>query len=158
MGYVGNDQRDEIEGKLALTKGKKVFRILVMHHHLMPVMFSEEPKVSEMYSLTLDSEAISQFVLRNGINVVLHGHAHKEFYSEIVRISKEGSRKKYHVIGIGSAGATAADLSDGRKNMFGLLTFSKDSLCVTEYTLDANGEASREIASYTIPYFETSDF
>lgn len=29
MGYVGNDQRDEIEGKLALTKGKKVFRILV---------------------------------------------------------------------------------------------------------------------------------
>ena len=26
------------------------------------------------------------------------------------------------------------------------------------YTLDANGEASREIASYTIPYFETSDF
>lgn len=121
MGYVGNDQRDEIEGKLALTKGKKVFRILVMHHHLMPVMFSEEPKVSEMYSLTLDSEAISQFVLRNGINVVLHGHAHKEFYSEIVRISKEGSRKKYHVIGIGSAGATAADLSDGRKNMFGLL-------------------------------------
>ena len=138
MGYVGNDQRDEIEGKLALTKGKKVFRILVMHHHLMPVMFSEEPKVSEMYSLTLDSEAISQFVLRNGINVVLHGHAHKEFYSEIVRISKEGSRKKYHVIGIGSAGATAADLSDGRKNMFGLLTFSKDSLCVTEYTLDVN--------------------
>ena len=61
MGYVGNDQRNEIEGKLALTNGKKVFRILVMHHHLMPVMFSEEPKVSEMYSLTLDSEAISQF-------------------------------------------------------------------------------------------------
>lgn len=158
MGYVGNDQRNEIEGKLALTNGKKVFRILVMHHHLMPVMFSEEPKVSEMYSLTLDSEAISQFVLRNNINVVLHGHAHKEFYSEIVRISKEGSRKKYHIIGIGSAGATATDLSDGRKNMFGLLSFSKDSLCVTEYTLNANGESSREIASYTIPYFETCDF
>ena len=158
MGYVGNDQRNEIERKLALTNGKKVFRILVMHHHLMPVMFSEEPKVSEMYSLTLDSEAISQFVLRNNINVVLHGHAHKEFYSEIVRISKEGSRKKYHIIGIGSAGATATDLSDGRKNMFGLLSFSKDSLCVTEYTLNANGESSREIASYTIPYFETCDF
>lgn len=93
MGFVGNDQLASIEKELALTKNKNVVRILVMHHHLLPVMFSENPKVSYMYSMMLDSEAVSQFVIRNKIGLVLHGHTHKEYYSEMIREGEDYKKR-----------------------------------------------------------------
>ena len=157
MGYVGNDQMNAIEEKLSKTDGSGTLRILVMHHHLLPVMFSEKPEVSKMYSMTLDSEAISQFVIKNNIKLVLHGHAHKGFYSEIIRQGngEDKPKQKYYVVGIGSAGAIQKDLSDGATNMFGDIVFNKETMNISIYSLFANGQKSKEIITYRIPYCET---
>jgi len=161
MGYVGNDQIREIEEKLAVTKEENSFRILVLHHHLIPVVFSEKNRVGEKYSLTLDSEAVSQFIVRNGIQLVLHGHAHKGFYSEITRYitsndSQTKIKKKYYLVGLGSTGAISKDLSDGATNMFGILNFMKDTLRIEWYDLYASGQSSKLIDSFDIPYFENA--
>ena len=156
MGCVGDIQMREIEEKLAMTKDKGVFRILSMHHHLLPVLYSEKPEISKMYSMTLDSEAISQFIIRNNIKMVLHGHTHTEFYSEVIRYKDSGASRtkhKYYVIGIGSAGAI--ELSENSPNMFGILTFGKDGLQISLYSLSPEGKASKEIVSYDIPYRES---
>ena len=154
MGFAGNDQLADIEKDLALTADKRVIRILVMHHHLLPVMFSENPKVSTMYSMMLDSEAVSQFVIQNRIGLVLHGHTHKEYYTEIIRENKESKRQKFHVIGLGSTGAIAADLSENRANMFSVLTFSDEELRVTLYDIKPSGENSVQIKEFPISYKE----
>lgn len=150
MGFVGNDQLNAIEKELSLTKDKPVIRILVMHHHLLPVMFSEKPAIDHMYSMMLDSEAISQFIIRNKINVVLHGHAHKEYYAEITR-EVEQIKHKYYILGTGSVGAIQEDLSDSRPNMFSTLSFSQSELIIEQYSLFPNGEASTKLHTYKIP-------
>lgn len=151
MGFVGNDQLASIEKNLALTKDKNVVRILVMHHHLLPVMFSEKPRVSYMYSMMLDSEAISQFAIKNRIGLVLHGHTHKNYYSEIIREDEKSNKRKFHVIGLGSTGAIQADLSENRANMFSTLTFSEKELLIRMYDIKPSGESSAELKSYSIP-------
>lgn len=165
MGMIGNDQLASIESDLALTKDRQVVRILVMHHHLLPVMYSEQPKVSQMYSMMLDSEAVSQFAIKNGIGLVLHGHTHKEYYAEIVRQNKPTGKqqdktggttdkRKFYVVGLGSTGAVQADLSEGRNNMFAVLSFSRKELQIAQYSLNPTGESPILIQSYQIPLHE----
>ncbi len=154
MGMIGNDQLASIENELLLTKDKQVVRILVMHHHLLPVMYSEQPKVSQMYSMMLDSEAVSQFAVKNGIGLVLHGHTHKEYYAEIVRQNETMDKQKFYVVGLGSTGAVQADLSEGRNNMFAVLSFSKDELQIKQYDLKPSGETSSPVKTYRIPLHE----
>lgn len=154
MGLVGNNQLASIENDLALTKDKRVVRILVMHHHLLPVMYSEKPKVSQMYSMMLDSEAVSQFVVKNRIGLVLHGHTHKEYYAEIVRQSETADKQKFYVVGLGSTGAVQADLSEGRNNMFAVLSFSSKELQIVQYDLKPSGETSSPVKTYRIPLHE----
>lgn len=159
MGFVGNDQLGEIEKELSRTKGKPVMRILVMHHHLLPVMFSEKPAVDHMYSMMLDSEAVSQFIIQNDIKVVLHGHAHKDYYAEIIRedeaVDEEEVKKhKCYILGTGSVGAVQSDLSDSRPNMFSTISFSKEELIVKQYSLFSNGESSKLRHTYRIPIRE----
>ena len=67
MGFAGNNQLFELRNALKVTDKMNALRILVMHHNLLPVIYSEEPKVNPMYSMLLDSEAISQFCIQNNI-------------------------------------------------------------------------------------------
>lgn len=157
MGFIGNDQLASIEKDLTITKDKQTVRILVMHNHLLPVMYSEQPKVSQMYSMMLDSEAVSQFTAKNRIGVVLHGHTHKEYYAEIIR--KNGAneikdKQKFYVVGLGSTGAVQADLSEGRNNMFAVLSFFRDYLQIAQYDLKPSGESSSLIKTHWIPLHE----
>ena len=61
MGFVGNDQLEAIRKELKLTDKINPYRIIVMHHNLLPALYSEMPVINPMYSIMLDSEAITQF-------------------------------------------------------------------------------------------------
>ena len=154
MGFVGNDQMNEVEEYLKSTKNSKAFRILVMHHHLLPVAFKEEPKFDGRYSIMLDSEAINQFILRNKIKLVLHGHTHKEYYAEIIRPAPDDTKYKYYVVGLGSSGVVEEDLSESRQNMFAILSFLKDRIVIKGYSIHSDGQDSQEIFSYDILFEE----
>jgi 3',5'-cyclic AMP phosphodiesterase CpdA len=154
MGFVGNDQITRIENELRTTSKLNPFRILVLHHHLMPVIFKESPENNKMYEITLDSEAIVQFIVKNNINIVLHGHSHKEFYAEVTRKINDNNKWKYYIAGLGSTGIITGHASDGRQNMFACLVFDKDNLIINGYKLNPNGEKSTSIFSYEIPYNE----
>lgn len=154
MGFVGNDQLVEVEKCMKETKDSKSFRILVMHHHLLPVLFKEEPKADRMYSMMLDSEAISQFIVRNGIRLVLHGHTHKEFYSEIIRKVDDDKKFKYYVVGVGSVGVVGEELSESRPNMFAVLNVKNDKVTINEYAIYSDGQNGKLLYSHDIPLEE----
>lgn len=155
MGYVGTNQLDVIKKDLKNTSKMNSTRILVMHHHLLPVAFSEKPQLNPMYSMLLDSESIIQFCLSNNITIVLHGHTHQNYYSELLR-PFEKRKKKITIIGLGSTGAVRNDLTDGYNNQFATIIFESESICIKIYEIMNNGNNldDKPIAEYTIEYGE----
>lgn len=154
MGFVGNNQLSAVEKYLKETQDSKSFRILVMHHHLLPVLFKEEPKADRMYSMMLDSEAISQFIIKNNIRLVLHGHTHKEFYAEIIRKTEDKRKFKYYVVGIGSIGVKGEELSESRTNMFAVLYVKNDKIIIEQHTIYPDGQNGKLLCSHDIPLQE----
>lgn len=153
LGYVGSNQLNKIREELKLTDLASPIRILVLHHHLMPVMYKETPEYDKFYSLMLDAEAVAQFVCVNNIKVVLHGHNHKEFYAEVIR-KIEDKKKKFYIIGLGSSGVKQEELSDRRQNMFALITVDKKEMKIDGIPISPTGESSKKVFSHTIPLVE----
>ena len=151
MGFVGNDQMEEVQKHLKATENSRIFRILVMHHHLLPVMFKEKPEMDRMYSMMLDSEAINQFIVNNKIRLILHGHTHKEFYSEIIRKKSNGEKHKYYIVGLGSTGVTSEELSESRTNMFAIISIEMKEIIIRGYSIYPDGEDSKLLFEHNIP-------
>lgn len=157
MGFAGNDQLRELSKILKQTEKMNTVRILTMHHHLLPVIYSEKPQVNPMYSILLDSEAISQFCLDNKISIILHGHTHKDYYSEMTRKIKKDRKelkRTIYIVGLGSAGAVREDLTIGANNQFATLTFESEQLkiCIYELLPDGNNENKEVLKEHIIPY------
>ena len=153
LGYVGSNQLEKIKQELKLTNHASPVRILVLHHHLMPVIYKEVPEYDRNYSLTLDSEAVVQFICEHNIKIVLHGHNHKEFYAEVIRKIK-GNKKKFYIIGLGSSGVKDTELSDGRQNMFAVITAEKSCITIKGLSIMPTGENHREVFEHKISIIE----
>lgn len=150
MGYVGQEQLNNIEKELEKTRDTNAYRILILHHHLIPVAYVEPIEKHRKYSVTLDAGRIYEFINRNSIKLVLHGHGHKNFYAMLSTDSK--AKKFCTLIALGSTGAIESDRGDGVPNMFGVLEFKKNSIKVTEYPIypDGKQESSLEEISLDI--------
>lgn len=137
MGYVGQEQLDYIKENLDKNADTNAVRILVLHHHLLPITYSETPRKDYTYSITLDVGRINEFVSQYGIKLVLHGHGHKNYYA---KFSAEEDKEFHHIIGLGSTGAIKEDLTDGTNNMFGVIMIEKDKIIIKEYEVFPNGQ------------------
>ena len=145
MGYVGNDQLNEIEKELRKTTAVKATRILILHHNLLPVAYTETPKINPMYSMLLDSEAISQFCINNNIKLILHGHTHKGFYTQVTRQLKNNEKFTYHILGLSSSGARTEELGQDSKNEIAIINISEDKkLKIDIYGLETTGNAQKQ--------------
>lgn len=156
MGFAGDNQLDYLKKVLKSSENMNSIRILAMHHNMLPVAYSEEPQVNPMYSILLDSEAISSFCVENNVSIVLHGHTHKDFYTEVTRKTKDGKKKTFFVVGLGSTGAIQNDLSEGSHNQFAIIRFEKTHMRILIYPINAVGSNSNNdtIAEHIIPYRE----
>lgn len=136
LGYVGKEQIDELEEELKITKDANVVRILVLHHHLLPVMYSEIPQIDKTYSLLLDAGRVQKFIFDNNIDIVLHGHAHKGFYRIISHINEKNERKDCHIVGLGSAGVINQELTEDAIRMYATIEFEKENVLIRKYRMD----------------------
>ncbi len=136
LGYVGKEQLDELEDELRLTKEANVVRILVMHHHLIPVMYSEIPQIDKTYSVLLDAGRVQKFIFDNNITIVLHGHTHKGSYTIISNVNEKNERKDCHVVGLGSAGVVNKELSEDTTRMYAIVEFEKENVVIRKYKMD----------------------
>jgi 3',5'-cyclic AMP phosphodiesterase CpdA len=70
VGSVGQLQLQELEKILAETGQRELFRIVLIHHPPLPGMVSWRKRLT-------DGEALSMILKRQGVELVLHGHAHR---------------------------------------------------------------------------------
>lgn len=110
----------------------RAFRILVFHHHLIPVIFREDPYPEHRTSVVFDAEAIVRWIVDREVDLVLHGHMHEPFIARIARPVPDSPGKpwhEFHVMGLGSSGVAQDHLGDEeRHNTYGLLEFGPESL------------------------------
>lgn len=128
MGLVGQDQLDMVEKEMGWVqpRGERymshAFRILVLHHHLYPVEWTQEPKRNCAYSTCLDSVAIMHFAAKNKINLIIHGHKHQYDFVQMCRWTE---KKPYchNILGMGST--SSSDLAQSKSNCIGVLDFNE---------------------------------
>ncbi|RYZ37981.1 MAG: metallophosphoesterase [Myxococcaceae bacterium] len=158
-GFVGEDQLRDAAKEFGWS-GRDVqrgrpFRIVMLHHHLVPVTYREsiDPKVS--YSVTLDAEALMRWVVEHRVDLVLHGHMHQP---ACVRISKPLKLKEeidgwhdFHVIGMGSTGVESGHQGAIGRNTFGILHFDAQGVRVSVYTVSPS-DPSEKLWSVQIPF------
>ncbi|MFY9824209.1 MAG: metallophosphoesterase [Thermoanaerobaculia bacterium] len=157
-GFIGDAQLDDAASEMGWAsggEGPRALRILVVHHHLLPVTFREDPKTGQVYSVALDAEALARWIVRHRVNLVLHGHMHQPFSARVERSVEinhpERSWHRFHVVGLGSTGVAKDHLGEVGKNTFGLLCFEKDHLDVKVFTIDPVNPAE-DLWSLRIPY------
>ena len=155
-GFVGEPQLEHAAKEMGWNTpadGPLPIRVAVIHHHLVPVIYREPPLSGRIYSVVLDAEAIVRWLLRNRVQIVLHGHMHTPFYSEVRRPVTFGDHletaRPLHVFGMGSSGVEVSHLGEERRNVFAVLTFDRAAVTVRYFTVHPT-EPSREIASYHV--------
>ena len=80
--FISGEQLDKARDILQRTDPENSFRIVVLHHHLLPVNRRVEAKP---YGDLIDLGAFRQFIRENKIRVIIHGHKHSTaaFYDHI---------------------------------------------------------------------------
>jgi hypothetical protein len=156
-GFLGRQQLDDAAKQMHWEPNVEpsVFRIVVLHHHLLPVTFREIPEAGRQYSVVLDAEALSRWIVEYRVRLVLHGHMHNPFMSRVSRpISIKHPEKgwfEYYVLGMGSTSAAKDHLGGIGLNTIGILKFKKYNVEVIYYTIHPTEDPSLYY-SVEIPY------
>lgn len=155
-GFVGQQQLDFVAEQMHWNEPQdqgRPLRILMLHHHLLPVMFREIPTAGANYSVALDAEAIVRWVIDHKVRIVLHGHRHQPFYTKVSRKSRptdDGEDHDFWVLGLGSSGVGKDDVGEIGKNTIGILTFSTETVEYRVLTIDPVNEPEH-LWTVTIP-------
>ncbi len=155
-GFIGQEQMEEAAKEMGWNSPDqpRAVRIVVLHHHLLPVTFSEEAVGNYMYSVVLDAEALARWIVQHRVDLVLHGHMHQPFCAKVTRpVELQGNVLDWHefsVIGLGSSGVQQSHLGTVSHNTFGLLTFDKTSVTVSIHSVHPVNP-SAELWKITLP-------
>ena len=139
-GFIGDEQLDAVAKSMGWNKNSPKslgYRIAVLHHHILPVSFRDTPQRDTSYSVLLDAEAFSRWIVQHRVNLVLHGHMHQPFHSRVSRLPElvpdpdPSDYHEYDVVGLGSSGVKLEHVGEVGHNTFAILDFS-DGECVIE--------------------------
>jgi hypothetical protein len=129
-----------------MAVSKPTFRVISLHHHVVPVNKVEAPD-SKGVSLTLDAVDILDAGQRAGFHFLIHGHQHLPRVSKYGRIPSRGEgdipTHEMFIISGGSAGVVASRRGAERNTYTVLLLGSKGvRLVMRELRTDAKGGAT----------------
>lgn len=132
-GYVGAEQLQVAMKEMSWEEGKPrtSYRLVTLHHHLLPVVPEEEIKeYDKNYSITLDAGNIIYECLAAGVDMVVHGHQHQPFTGALMR-SRGGNRfeagRTLVVNAAGSTGLKRERIVSG-KNVYTIYEFDPSEI------------------------------
>ncbi|WP_105259189.1 metallophosphoesterase family protein [Pseudoalteromonas sp. T1lg88] len=139
-GLIGEDQRVDAAKEMGWTipKAYGTIRIVVVHHNLLPVEYSNTPYLgSSPGSYVYDSQATIKWCYEHDVDVILHGHTHQR---SVVKLEDHTSvdRKSVWLVGLGSTSAHHTHLIPGHLNQLAELDFSNKNIAIQFYTINEN--------------------
>ncbi|MFN7142262.1 MAG: metallophosphoesterase family protein [Myxococcota bacterium] len=155
-GWLGDDQLELVEREMGWSERPAralPFRMVMLHHHVVPVTHRELPRANASYSVVLDSVALLRWCVRHGVRLILHGHMHQP---HVTRISLRNDAGEWHTITIAAMGSTGVEpnhLGEVAKNTFGLLRFGDEAVDLTFHTLHkTNPTEELKSLAVSVPY------
>ena len=128
-GFVSREQVVAAANAMGWTAGAEAgpkLRVLVLHHHVVPVVPQEEIfNPDQRYSLTLDAAQLLYTALEYGVDLIVHGHQHQPFSASYGRREKAAvlpPGRQLAIQAVGSAGVEVAHIP----------AFGRNSYCVYE--------------------------
>ena len=136
-GYLGPEQLSAAAHEFGWDRAgerPRAWRVVALHHHVIPITYRELPVTDQPYSVVLDAEALMRWVAANHVDVVIHGHMHQPAFARVVHPlnalkPNEGSWL-FSVFAMGSTGVARTHVGEVGHNTFGVLDFSPDRLTV----------------------------
>jgi hypothetical protein len=129
-GYVGDDA-DKVFDLLEQEDAQDVAKIVVLHHHVLPVYEREVVATSGKIAVTLDAVRLLRRAQEVGVSTIVHGHQHSTKRMSFSANSAEMTRKsrdegkQVAIVAAGSSGAKRDRLPDDETNAYGLIDLSQ---------------------------------
>jgi 3',5'-cyclic AMP phosphodiesterase CpdA len=135
IGYVDIDQLEDAKERFSRIWEDCTTRIAVVHHHLLPVRWTENKPDPKHPSLTLNAERVLQWLVAQNFQVVLHGHQHHAFYGASVRyrvvdVRNRFIRSQIVILGAGSVNRKEDQKGTQDERHYQVLRFSPGRLLV----------------------------
>lgn len=145
-GYVGVNGLDVLSEIKNSEVSRPTFKLMALHHHLLPVADVETPNSSGV-SLNLDASRILDAAQDAGIHVALHGHQHMPKLSRYESIPLMGTyrKKPLHVVSNGSTGAKYDRLPGSERNTYCLFKFDEDNVQLVMREIRPDGKEGAEL-------------
>jgi len=151
-GYVGDLGVSVLAEVGAMPIKKPTFRLISLHHHVVPVNKVEAP-YSKGVSLTLDAVDILDAGQRAGFHFLFHGHQHLPRVSRYGRIPSIGEvdvpTAEMIIVSGGSAGAVASRLPGSERNTYTVLSLGSKSVQLVMRELRTDGKSGATL--YDLP-------
>ena len=153
-GFISEEQLEFVAEQMGWNKNEETgsTRIVMMHHHYLPVCYMEKVDVKKASSVVYDANRLMKWMAKYDVKLLLHGHKHQSFISKVTcyddtdtsDIIKTG--KDVYVIGMGGTGAS------GCVNKIAALKFLRDNIELKFYRLNKdNSEQDKCEQSISIP-------
>ncbi len=138
IGFIGRDQLQKAEDLLR-TEGKGyAVRILVIHHHLLPVTWIGDRPDNYPTSITIDAPAIIAWAQEHGFAAILHGHQHQTFLSTFHFPGRPHG--PLIISGAPSLGANRDALPNNGRNGYQILTVESSDIEIETRLLDESNQ------------------
>jgi predicted phosphodiesterase len=148
-GYVGEHGIDLIRS-LGDPVSRPTFKILALHHHLLPVASVEAPKATGV-SLSLDACAIIDAAQAAGVHIAVHGHQHLPRLSryQSIPLMSCGETSPMYILSNGSSGVIQGRRGEER-NTYAVFRFERESVKLWLRELRRDGKGGAELLSETL--------
>jgi 3',5'-cyclic AMP phosphodiesterase CpdA len=148
-GYVGAAQLDYVAEQMhwdPADDSARPFRIVALHHHVVPITYREDPFPGHQYSVVLDAEALMRWIVRHRVDLVIHGHMHQPALAGVshpvdAADPAEGSWR-FTVVAMGSTGVADPLIGEVRHNTFGVLEFDDHGVTVRVRTVHPTNDSN----------------
>lgn len=127
-GYVGVGGYDVLRNLKDSVCSRPTYRIVALHHHLLPVSHVDTPSNTGV-SLTLDAVELLDVAANAGVQLVVHGHQHLARVARYENVARVGERNgtRLTIVSGGSAGVVEPRRGFER-NTYSLFEFSDQSI------------------------------
>ena len=146
-GFVGQEQMTHAARQMGWdvhANDIRPVRIVVLHHHVLPVTYTATPEADYGYSVVLDAEALIRWMVDHRVDLVLHGHMHQPSCVTLNRpVDPSGQQwHSIHVLGMGSSGVSSEHLGEVGKNTFGVLKFNRGFVNISIFTIHPTNQSA----------------
>lgn len=125
---------------------RPTYKVIAVHHHLLPVNQVEAPKINGV-TLSLDASKILEAAQNSNVHVAVHGHQHMPHLARYQSLLMTGSEQAsgLTVVSNGSAGVSAKRRPGEERNTYCIFTFSNDGIRLQMREIRSDGKPGTQL-------------